>query len=327
MKAFTYERATDAGAAIAAVSKAGAKFISGGTNLIDLMRLEIEQPTHVVDISRLPLKGFAESPDGGLLIGAQVSNSDAAAHPVVRTRYPVLTQALVAGASGQLRNKASVGGNLLQRTRCPYFYDTASGCNKRNPGSGCSAVGGINRIHAILGASDACIAVHPSDMAVALAALDAEVGLLGANGSSRRIPVNEFYRLPGDAPHVETVINTGEMITEVILPPPPPGRQLYRKVRDRASYEFALVSVAVIVAAEKGTISSARVAFGGVAHKPWRSREAEAALEGRPATMATYRAAADAAMKGAVGRGHNDFKIELAKRTLCRTLANAVEGG
>ena len=327
MKAFTYERATDAGAAIAAVSKAGAKFISGGTNLIDLMRLEIEQPTHLVDISRLPLKGFAESPDGGLLIGAQVSNSDAAAHAVVRTRYPVLTQALVAGASGQLRNKASVGGNLLQRTRCPYFYDTASGCNKRNPGSGCSAIGGINRIHAILGASDACIAVHPSDMAVALAALDAEVGLLGANGSSRRIPVNEFYRLPGDAPHVETVINTGEMITEVILPPPPPGRQLYRKVRDRASYEFALVSVAVIVAAEKGTISSARVAFGGVAHKPWRSLEAEAALKGRPATMATYRAAADAAMKGAVGRGHNDFKIELAKRTLCRTLANAVQGG
>ena len=327
MKAFTYERATDAGAAIAAVSKAGAKFISGGTNLIDLMRLEIEQPTHLVDISRLPLKGFAESPDGGLLIGAQVSNSDAAAHPVVRTRYPVLTQALVAGASGQLRNKASVGGNLLQRTRCPYFYDTAAACNKRNPGSGCSAIGGINRIHAILGASDACIAVHPSDMAVALAALDAEVGLLGANGSSRRIPVNEFYRLPGDAPHVETVINAGEMITEVILPPPPPGRQLYRKVRDRASYEFALVSVAVIVAAEKGTISSARVAFGGVAHKPWRSREAEAALEGRPATMATYRAAADAAMQGAVGRGHNDFKIELAKRTLCRTLANAVQGG
>jgi len=326
MKAFTYERATDAGAAIAAVSKAGAKFISGGTDLIDLMRLEIEQPTHLVDISRLPLKGFAESPDGGLLIGAQVSNSDAAAHAVVRTRYPVLTQALVAGASGQLRNKASVGGNLLQRTRCPYFYDTASGCNKRNPGSGCSAIGGINRIHAILGASDACIAVHPSDMAVALAALDAEVGLLGANGSSRRIPVNEFYRLPGDAPHVETVINTGEMITEVILPPPPPGRQLYRKVRDRASYEFALVSVAVIVAAEKGTISSARVAFGGVAHKPWRSLEAEAALKGRPATMATYRAAADAAMKGAVGRGHNDFKIELAKRTLCRTLANAVQG-
>jgi xanthine dehydrogenase YagS FAD-binding subunit len=327
MKAFTYERATDAGAAIAAVSKAGAKFISGGTNLIDLMRLEIEQPTHLVDISRLPLKGFAESPDGGLLIGAQVSNSDAAAHAMVRTRYPLLTQALVAGASGQLRNKASVGGNLLQRTRCPYFYDTAAGCNKRNPGSGCSAIGGINRIHAILGASDACIAVHPSDMAVALAALDAEVGLLGANGSSRRIPINEFYRLPGDAPHVETVINTGEMITEVILPPPPPGRQLYRKVRDRASYEFALVSVAVVVAAEQGKITAARVAFGGVAHKPWRSREAEAALEGRPATMATYRAAADAAMKGAVGRGHNDFKIELAKRTLCRTLANAVQGG
>src|SRR4029079_12480483 len=236
------------------------------------------------------------------------TNSDTAANARVRTRYSLLSQALVAGASGQLRNKASVGGNLLQRTRCPYFYDTASGCNKRNPGSGCSAIGGINRIHAILGASDACIAVHPSDMALAVAPLEAEVGLLGANGSSRRIPVNEFYRLPGDAPHVETVINTGEMITEVILPPPPPGRQLYRKVRDRASYAFALVSVAVIVAAEKGTISSARVAFGGVAHKPWRSLEAEAALKGRPATMATYHAAADAAMQGAVGRGHNDFK-------------------
>jgi xanthine dehydrogenase YagS FAD-binding subunit len=326
VKAFTYERAMDTGAAIAAVSRPGAKFISGGTNLLDLMKLEIEQPTHLVDISRLPLRGFADSPDGGLRIGAQVFNSDAAAHGVVRTRYPVLTQALVAGASGQLRNKASVGGNLLQRTRCPYFYDTSSPCNKRDPGAGCSAIGGINRVHAILGASDACIAVQPSDMAVALAALDAEVGLLGANGSSRRIPVNDFYRLPGDTPHIETVIRPGEMITEVILPPPPPGRQLYRKVRDRASYAFALVSVAVIVATERGTITSARVAFGGVAYKPWRSGEAEAALEGLPATMATFQAAAEAAMKNAVGRGHNDFKIELAKRTLCRTLANAVQG-
>jgi len=327
MRAFTYERATDPRAAVAAVSRAGAKFISGGTNLLDLMKLEIEQPTHLVDISRLPLKEIEQLRDGGLRIGAQAANSDTAADARVRTRYPVLSQALVAGASGQLRNKASVGGNLLQRTRCTYFYDTAAGCNKRNPGSGCSAIGGINRLHAILGASDACIAVHPSDMAVAMAALGAQIELLGADGSTRRVAIGDFHRLPGDTPHIETVLQPGEMITGVVLPPPPPGRQLYRKVRDRASYEFALVSVAVIVAAEKGTITSARVAFGGVAHKPWRSAEAEAALEGRPATMTTYRAAAEAAMKGAVGRGHNDFKIELAKRTLCRTLANAVQGG
>jgi xanthine dehydrogenase YagS FAD-binding subunit len=327
MRAFTYERATDPRGAVAAVSRAGAKFISGGTNLLDLMKLEIEQPTHLVDISRLPLKEIEQLPDGGLRIGAQAANSDTAADARVRTRYPVLSQALVAGASGQLRNKASVGGNLLQRTRCPYFYDTAAGCNKRNPGSGCSAIGGINRLHAILGASDACIAVHPSDMAVAMAVLDAQIELLGADGSTRRVAIGDFHRLPGDTPHIETVLQSGEMITGVVLPPPPLGRQLYRKVRDRASYEFALVSVAVIVAAEKGTIMSARVAFGGVAHKPWHSAEAEAALKGRPATMTTYRAAAEAAMKGAVGRGHNDFKIELAKRTLCRTLANAVQGG
>ncbi len=327
MRAFTYERATDPRAAVAAVSRAGAKFISGGTNLLDLMKLEIEQPTHLVDISRLPLREIEELPDGGLRIGAQAANSDTAADTRVRTRYPVLSQALVAGASGQLRNKASVGGNLLQRTRCPYFYDTAAGCNKRNPGSGCSAIGGINRGHAILGASDACIAVHPSDMAVAMAVLDAQIELLGADGAARRVAIDDFYRLPDETPHIETVLKPGEMITGVVLPPPPPGRELYRKVRDRASYEFALVSVAVIVAAEKGTIASARVGFGGVAHKPWRSAEAEAALTGRPATMATYRAAAEAAMKGAVGRGHNDFKIELAKRTLCRTLANAVQGG
>jgi len=327
MRAFTYERATDPRAAVAAVSRAGAKFISGGTNLLDLMKLEIEQPTHLVDISRLPLKEIEQLRDGGLRIGAQAANSDTAADARVRTRYPVLSQALVAGASGQLRNKASVGGNLLQRTRCPYFYDTAAGCNKRNLGSGCSAIGGINRIHAILGASDACIAVHPSDMAVAMAVLDAQIELLGPDGAARRVAIGEFHRLPGDTPHIETVLQPGEMITGVVLPPPPPGRQLYRKVRDRASYEFALVSVAVIVAAEKGTITWARVAFGGVAHKPWRSAEAESALKGRPATMATYRAAAEAAMKGAVGQGHNDFKIELAKRTLCRTLANAAQEG
>jgi xanthine dehydrogenase YagS FAD-binding subunit len=328
MKPFTYERVTDSGAAIAAASRAGAKFISGGTNLLDLMKLEIEQPSQLVDISRLPLRDIEELPDGGLRIGAQVPNSDAAADARVRTRYSVLTQALVAGASGQLRNMASVGGNLLQRTRCPYFYyPTADGCNKREPGSGCAAIGGYNRIHAILGASDACIAVHPSDMAVAMAALDARVELLGANGATRSVLVVDFHRLPGDTPHIETVLEPGEMITAVVLPSPPPGRQLYRKVRDRASYEFALVSVAAIVATEQGAITTARVAFGGVAHKPWRSREAEAALVGRPATMATFRAAADAAMARAVGRGHNDFKIELAQRTLCRTLAQAAQVG
>ena len=327
MRAFTYERAADARSAVAAVSRPGAKFICGGTNLLDLMKLEIEQPTHLVDISRLPFKRIEELPDGGLRIGAQAANSDTAADSRVRSRYPVLSEALLAGASGQLRNKASIGGNLLQRTRCPYFYDTAAGCNKRQPGSGCSAVGGFNRIHAILGASDACIAVHPSDMAVAMAVLDAQIELLDANGSTRRVASGDFHRLPGDTPHIETVIQPGEMITGVVLPPAPPGRQLYRKVRDRASYEFALVSVAVIVATERGTITSARVAFGGVAHKPWRSAEAEAALVKRPATMATYQAAADAAMAKARGQGHNDFKIELAKRTLCRTLANAVQGG
>ncbi|MGH7511751.1 MAG: FAD binding domain-containing protein [Gemmatimonadales bacterium] len=327
MKPFTYERATDADAAIAAVTSPGAKFISGGTNLLDLMKLEIEHPTHLVDISRLPFRQIEELPDGGLRIGAQVGNSDLAADARVRSRYPVLSEALLAGASGQLRNKASVGGNLLQRTRCPYFYDTASGCNKRDPGTGCSAIGGINRIHAILGASDACIATHPSDMAVALAALEARVELLGPNAATRTVAIRDFHRLPGETPEVETVLQPGEMITGVALPPPPPGGQVYRKVRDRASYEFALVSVAAIVAVKGGAIAAARVAFGGVAHKPWRSPEAEAALVGRPAKMATYRTAAEAAMKGAVGRGHNDFKIELAKRTLCRTVADAVEGG
>jgi xanthine dehydrogenase YagS FAD-binding subunit len=327
MRPFTYERATDSRAAVTAVSRAGAKYISGGTNLLDLMKLEIERPSHLVDISRLPLKDIDELPDGGVRIGAQAANSDVAADARVRTRYPVLSQALLAGASGQLRNKASVGGNLLQRTRCPYFYDTAAACNKRDPGSGCAAIGGFNRNHAILGASDACIATHPSDMAVAMTALDAQIELLGVDQTVRRVALVDFHRLPGDTPHIETVLEPGEMITAVVLPPPPPGRQLYRKVRDRASYEFALVSVAAIVATERRAITSARVALGGVAHKPWRAVEAEAALVGSPATMETFRAAAEAAMAGAVGRGHNDFKIELAKRTLSRTLAQAAQAG
>ena len=329
MRPFKYERAIDAQAAIAAVARGGpgARFICGGTNLLDLMKLEIERPTHLVDISRLPLRSIDELADGGLRIGALATNSDTAADMRVRSRYPLISEAVLAGASGQLRNKASVGGNLLQRTRCPYFYDTASPCNKREPGAGCSAIGGINRIHAILGASESCIATHPSDMAVAMAVLDAKIELLGDGGATRTVPIGDFHRLPGATPHIDSVLREGELIAAVILPPPPAGRQVYRKVRDRASYEFALVSVAVIVAVDRGTITGARVGFGGVAHKPWRSTDAEDALTGRPATMSTYRAAADVAMKDAVGYGHNDFKIDLAKRTLCRTLANAVREG
>jgi xanthine dehydrogenase YagS FAD-binding subunit len=325
MKPFTYERVTDPRAAGAAALRAGAKFISGGTNLLDLMKLEIEQPTHLVDISRLPLKQIEDLPDSGIRIGAQAANSDVAGDHRVRARYPVLAEALLSGASGQLRNKASIGGNLLQRTRCSYFYDTAAGCNKRTPATGCAAFQGVNRTHAILGASDACIAAHPSDMAVAMSALEAQVELLDPNQSTRRVAIDDFYRPPGSTPHIETVLRPGEMITAVILPPPPPGRQRYRKVRDRASYEFALISVAVIVATDGETITTARVSFGAVAHKPWRSIEAEAALKGRPATLSTYQAAADAAMRSAAGQGHNNFKIELAKRTLCRTLADAAQ--
>jgi xanthine dehydrogenase YagS FAD-binding subunit len=326
MRPFTYERAADTRAAITAAAKAGSKYISGGTNLLDLMKLEVEHPAHLVDISRLPLRNIEALSDGGLRIESQMSNSDVAADSRVRVVYPVLSKALVAGASGQLRNKASVGGNLLQRTRCPFFYyDGPDGCNKREPGSGCSALHGFNRSHAILGASDECIATNPSDMAVALAALDARVEILGVDQSTRLVAIDEFYRLPGDTPHIETALQPGEMVTAVVLPPPPPGRQLYRKVRDRASYAFALVSVAVILETDRRTIVSARVAFGGVAPKPWRSRETEAALAGRPATIDTYRAAADAAMANAIGRGNNDFKIELARRTLCHTLLHAAE--
>ncbi|MDB4956028.1 MAG: xanthine dehydrogenase [Myxococcales bacterium] len=323
MRSFTFEQVTDPNTAVAAAAAAGAKFISGGTNLLDLMKLEIEQPAHLIDISRLPLRDIADLPDGGLRIGGQALNADVAADERVRTRYPVLAQALLAGASPQLRNKASIAGNLLQRTRCGYFYDTAAPCNKRSPGAGCSAIGGFNRGHAILGASESCIATHPSDMAVAMIALEAEVELLDPKRNTRRIPLGDFHLLPNSTPHIETVIAPGELITGVVLPPRPPGKQLYRKVRDRASYEFALVSVAAIVATTSGTITRARVALGGVSHKPWRSLEAEAVLETRPATIESFRLAADAALARAIGRGHNDFKIELAKRTLIRTLERA----
>ncbi|TAI66469.1 xanthine dehydrogenase family protein subunit M, partial [Bradyrhizobium sp. Leo170] len=299
MKPFTYERASGLREAAAAVAaRPGIKFIAGGTNLVDLMKLEIEQPIHLVDISRLPLRLIEETSEGGLRIGAQVPNSDLAADMRVRTRYPLLSQALLSGASAQLRNKASTAGNLLQRTRCPYFYERGMPCNKRDPGSGCSARGGFNRLHAILGASEACMAVHPSDMAVAMTALDARIETIQSDGRTRVFPLRELHRLPGTTPHIETTLAAGEMITAVILPPPPPGRQLYRKVRDRASYAFALVSVAAIVDVAAGRIRGARIAMGGVAPKPWRSAEGERALAGQPAGEETCAAAADAALSG-----------------------------
>jgi xanthine dehydrogenase YagS FAD-binding subunit len=326
MRAFTYERAGDAREAAAAVAaRPEAKFISGGTNLLDLMKLDIERPAHLVDVSRLPLDRIEDTPEGGLRIGAQVRNSDLAADPRVRSRYPVLSQALLAGASGQIRNKASTGGNLLQRTRCYYFYDRNMPCNKREPGSGCAALEGFNRMHAILGASEACIAVHPSDMAVAMAALDASVETISPDGETRAIPVGDLHRLPGTTPNVETELGHGEMITAVTLPPAPPGRQIYRKVRDRASYAFALVSVAAIVEASGDGIRSARIAMGGVAAKPWRAAEAERALAGAVASDRAYTDAAEAALVGAQGYGGNDFKIPLAKRTVRQTLAAAIE--
>ncbi|MCA1408038.1 xanthine dehydrogenase family protein subunit M [Ensifer sp. IC3342] len=327
MQPFTYERAGNVQAAAAAVAtRPEAKFISGGTNLLDLMKLEIERPTHLVDISRLPLDRIEETPEGGLRIGAQVRNSDLAADPRVRSRYPMLSQALLAGASGQIRNKASTAGNLLQRTRCSYFYNRNMPCNKREPGSGCAALEGFNRMHAVLGASEACIAVHPSDMAVAMTALDAQVETTLPDGKARTIAIGDLHRLPDSTPHVETALGHGEMITAVTLPPSPPGRQVYRKVRDRASYAFALVSVAAVVEKSGDRIRGARLAIGGVAPKPWRTREAEYVLVGAADSGSAFSEAAESALAGAVGRGGNDFKIPLAKRAIRQTLAVAVEG-
>jgi len=319
MKPFEYARAATIEDALAAGADGG-RYIAGGTNLVDLMKLQVETPEKLVDISRLALDRVEQIADGGVRIGALVPNSDLAAHPLIRVQYPMLSRALLAGASAQLRNKASTGGNLLQRTRCYYFYETAAACNKREPGSGCDAIGGFNRIHAVLGTSASCIATHPSDMAVALRALDAVVVTALADGRERRIALGEIYRLPGDTPEIETNLKPGEMIVAIELPAPPPGRQLYRKVRDRASYAFALVSVAAAVAVEDGVISSARLAFGGLAPMPWRSAEVEAALVGKPAATDTFEAAADALLKDARGYGHNDFKIVLARRTLIACL-------
>jgi xanthine dehydrogenase YagS FAD-binding subunit len=323
MKPFLYERASSVATACAAAAGPTAKFIAGGTNLIDLMKLQIETPQRLVDIRQLPFADIAETAEGGLRIGALVTNSAVAVDMGVRRRYPLLSQAILAGASTQLRNKATTGGNLLQRTRCPYFYDTTKPCNKRAPGSGCAALGGINRMNAVLGVSNDCIAAHPSDMAVAMTALDARVETVAPDGATRTVPIDAFYRPPSDTPHIETVLAPGELISSVLLPPPPPGRQVYRKVRDRASYAFALISVAVVVARDDDRVRAARVAFGGVSYKPWRSVEAEAELIGATATRASFEVAGVAALRDARGYGHNDFKIPLARRTLRATLADA----
>ena len=296
------------------------RFIAGGTNLLDLMKLQVETPAKLVDISRLDLTEIEERDDGGLTIGALVPNSDLAADPRIIERYELLSRALLAGASGQLRNKASTGGNLLQRTRCYYFYDTASRCNKRSPGSGCDAIGGTNRILAVLGTSDKCIATHPSDMAVAMRALNATILTLKPDGDRRRISIHEFYRLPGDTPHIENVLEAGELITHIELPKAPPGRQTYRKVRDRASYAFALVSVAAVIDVKDGNIANASLAFGGLGPMPWRDPAVEQALIGREPNDEVFGAAADALVANARGYGSNDFKIPLARRTLIATL-------
>jgi len=327
MKTFTYERVDSPQAAAKAVAATpGARFIAGGTNLLDLMKLQIETPQHLVDVNRVGLDQIEDMANGGLRIGALVRNSDLAADLRVRRRYPVLSWALLAGASGQLRNRATTGGNLLQRTRCYYFYDPAQPCNKRQPGSGCAALGGYNRIHAVLGASEQCIATHPSDMAVAMRVLDAQVETVSAQGPAgvtRVIPIADFHRLPGASPERDTQLEADDFITGVTLPPPPPGRQLYRKVRDRASYAFALVSVAAIVDAKGGEIRHARFAFGGLAHKPWRTEEAESGLAGAPVSQAAFDAAGDAVLNGARGCGHNDFKIQLTRRVLTGVLTEA----
>jgi xanthine dehydrogenase YagS FAD-binding subunit len=325
MNPFTYSRAADASQAVSAVAaEPYTKFLGGGTNLIDLMKMGVETPAQLIDINRLPLAQVEELPGGkGVRIGALARNSDVAEHPLIQQRYPVLSQAFLAGASPQLRNMATVGGNLMQRTRCYYFYDPAfPKCNKRNPGSGCGALEGYNRIHAILGQSDQCIATNPSDMNVALAALDAVVRVQGPKGE-REIPIADFHRLPGTTPNVETNLQPDEIITAVDLPAMPfATRSHYLKVRDRASYAFAIVSVAAAleIGADK-KITAARVALGGVAHKPWRAQKAEQELVGKSADEKTFRAAAEAELAAAKGYKHNSFKIELAKRSIVRALS------
>jgi xanthine dehydrogenase YagS FAD-binding subunit len=327
MMPFEYRRASSVHDAVTAVAdRPDAVFLAGGTNLVDHMKLGIVAPGLVVDVGHLPLTDVVQLTDGTLRIGADVRNSDLAAHPLVRKTYPVLTRALLSAASGQLRNLATTAGNLLQRTRCVYFQDITTPCNKRTPGTGCSAVGGYVRYHAILGNSTHCVAVHPSDMAVAMAALDANVVYVDSDGE-HRMALTEFHRLPNDTPDRDTNLPKGALITAVEIPPPPDGaRSTYRKVRDRASYAFALTSVAAEVVVDAGTVTSARIALGGVAHKPWRAHRAEEALRGHPATEDTFRRVADHELAQAQPLDGNEFKVELTKRTIVATLSALTEG-
>jgi xanthine dehydrogenase YagS FAD-binding subunit len=314
MREFVYERASSVeDAAQATAANPHAKFIAGGTNLLDLMKLQIETPSHLIDVNDLGLDTIEETAGGGLRIGALVRNTDLASHEIVRRDYGLLSRALIAGASGQLRNKATTAGNLLQRTRCPYFYDPNLPCNKRQPGSGCSAIGGVTRQLAVIGVSDACIATHPSDMAVAMRALDATIETVRSNGTKRSIPIADFYRLPGDTPHLETVLEHGEFITSVTLPAPVGGQHIYRKVRDRASYAFALISIGAVIQPD----GSGQVAIGGVAHRPWRVEEAEGEL------ARGARAASAAILQGACPTEENRFKLDLVERTLGAVLSQA----
>jgi xanthine dehydrogenase YagS FAD-binding subunit len=323
MDPFRFVAAPDVAAAREAAAAAGSRYLAGGTTLLDLMKLHVERPSVLVDINPLPLTQIEALPDSGVRVGAMVRNADMAYHDLIRTRYPMLSQAILAGASPQIRNMATTGGNLLQRTRCYYFRDTSLPCNKREPGSGCGAIEGCNRIHAVLGTSEHCIATHPSDMCVALAALDAVVRLAGPRGD-RTVPIAAFHLPPGDRPDRETVLEPGELITAVDIPALPFAvRSVYVKVRDRASYAFALASAAVALEVRGGTIRDSRLALGGVATTPWRAHEAERLLAGRRADAAAFRDAAEAALAGAVPRAHNAFKIELAKRTLVRALRRA----
>lgn len=326
MNRFDYVRATDVAQAIRDGGGDNVRFLAGGTNLVDLLKENVERPIRIVDVNRLPLRDIAETKDGGLRLGALVSNADTAYDERVQQRYPLLSSAILAGASPQLRNAATNGGNLNQRTRCYYFYDTATACNKRNPGSGCAAIGGVNRIHAILGASDHCIATHPSDMCVALAALDAIVRVTGPQGE-RTIAFADYHRLPGDHPQRDNTLTPGELVTGIDLPAEDfSANYTYLKLRDRLSYAFALVSVAVAMRMDGGTIGEARVALGGVAHKPWRLPPAEAALQGKAASPEAFGSFADALLQGAKGQGHNDFKIGLAHRAIVRALTQAANG-
>lgn len=326
MNRFSYTRATDVATAVRESDGGNGRFLAGGTNLIDLMKENVERPNRLIDVNRLPLHEIEELEDGSLRLGALVTNADTAYDKRVENRYPLLASAILAGASPQLRNAATNGGNLNQRTRCYYFYDTATPCNKRQPGSGCSAIGGINRIHAILGTSDQCIATHPSDMCVALRALDARVRVTGPEGD-RVIAIADYHRLPGDHPEIDNTLKPGELVTAIDLPPEDFSTHFsYLKLRDRLSYAFALVSVAAALRLEGGTIAEARIALGGVAHKPWRMTEAEDLLRGKAASPAVFGAAADALLAGAKGQGKNDFKIELARRTIVRALSQATAG-